>query len=238
MLGTVAGTAHSQEYVLSNVRALCTMLTLADELQESYNGSLLSSAPLRIPIKKVESIWSYIPGSTTSTNFSVPMARSYTRMCTLFCSFVKEGTTAATDVLLDGTGKKKLCNSYYTHAGSSQTLEYQLQMGSKRQPDNNARGFAEHWHRAQSALGIASSLAHSTGITYQDYSTSSYCIICDTEKIPHLASSGENLSNTSVISLRIRNFGATGTDLPTRAHLIASYDAVVECRDTAVELFE
>ena len=164
---------------------------------ESYQASLLSGSALRIPLKKIESIYSYVPSSVTSGKFDVPLRRAYTRLCTLFCSFVKEGTTEATDVLTDGTGKKKLCNSFYTHTGSAETLVYQLQMGTRRQPDNDAKGFAEHWHRALAALGIGGSLSHATGITFADYATQSYAQIFDTEKILQLAASGENLSNTS-----------------------------------------
>ena len=111
-------------------------------------------------------------------------------------------------------------------------------MGTRRQPDNDAKGFAEHWHRALAALGIGGSLSHATGITFADYATQSYAQIFDTEKIPQLAASGENLSNTSTIFVKEKGFGTTAAHLPSRAHLIASYDAVIEVRDTMVELFE
>ncbi len=166
------------------------------------------------------------------------MSRAYTRLCTLFASFVKEGTTTETDVLLNGEGNNKLCNSFYTHAASAETLSYSLQLGTRRVPDNNAVGFCEHWHRLGNAIGLGSSLAHSTGITYEDYSTHSYCIGICTEKLPHLASTGENLSNTSTIHLKIEGFGTTVAHLPTRCHLVAQTDAIIEIRDTTVELFE
>ena len=111
-------------------------------------------------------------------------------------------------------------------------------MGTKRVPDNDCVGFSESWWRLLNAIGISGSLAHTTGITFGDYSTNSYAICVDTEKIPHLASSGENLSNTSTIFLKIAGFGTQASDLPSRAQLIAVTDAVVEIRDTTVELFE
>ena len=88
------------------------------------------------------------------------------------------------------------------------------------------------------AIGISGSLSHSTGITYADYATNSYAIAVDTEKIAHLASSGENLSNTSVIQLKISGLGSLASHLPSRAHLIAQVDSIVEIRDTTIELFE
>ena len=214
------------------------MCTISDELMESYQASLLSGQALRIPIKKLESIYSYVPSQVTNGKFDIPLSRAYTRLCTLFVSFVREAASGDDAVLTTGEGKLKLCNSFYVHTGSSESLEYQLQMGTKRMPDNNARGFAEHWYRLQHALGIASSLSHSSGITFADYATQSYCQVFDTEAIPQLASSGENLSNTSTIFVKEQGFGTTADHLPSRAHLIASYDAVIECRDTMVEIFE
>ena len=123
------------------------------------------------------------------------MDRAYTRLCTLWASFAQEPP-------VDGSGKAKLCNTFYTHTASAETLAYSLQLGTRRIPDNDAVGFCEHWFRLLNAVGIGSSLSHATGITYADYATSSYAIAVDTEKISHLASSGENLSNTSTILLK------------------------------------
>jgi len=230
-------TEYSQQYLLSDVRALCTMQTISDELMEGFMSQLVQGSALRIPIKKLESIWSYIPTNTAS-RFDVPMSRTYTRLCSLFASFVREGLTEATDVLTNGEGRNKLCNSFYTHTLSAETLSYSLQLGTRRVPDNNAVGFAEHWHRLMNCVGLGSSLAHSTGITYEDYSNHSYAIGICTEKIPHLASTGENLSNTSTIHLKLEGFGTTVAHLPTRCHLVAQTDAILEIRDTTVELFE
>ena len=114
-------TEYSQQYLLSDVRALCTMQTISDELMESFMAQLVQGSALRLPIKKLESIWSYIPTNTAS-RFDVPMSRTYTRLCSLFASFVREGLTEATDVMTNGEGRNKLCNSFYTHTLSAETL--------------------------------------------------------------------------------------------------------------------
>ena len=235
MIKSYGGTTYSQNFELTDVKAFCTMQTISDELMESFQGQLLNGTSLRIPCRKIESIYSYVPSSVTSGKFDVPMSRSYTRLCNLFASFVKEGTGG---VESDGTGKLKLCNSFYAHTGSAETLSYSLQMGTRRMPDNDAVGFGEHWHRLLSGLGIGNSLSHPTGITYADYATNSYAILVDTEKVGHLASTGENLSGTSTIFLKMAGFGTQAADLPSRAHLVAMYDAVVEIRDTTVEIVE
>jgi hypothetical protein len=173
-------------------------------------------------------MWSYLPGNV-GNKFDIPMSRAYTRLCTLWASFTQE---------VPADGKLKICNNFYTHTASAETMSYSLQMGTRRIPDNDAVSFSEHWWRFLNAIGIAGSLSHGSGISYADYNTNSYAIAVDTEKIAHLASSGENLSNTSVIQLKIAGFGTLPAHLPSRAHLIAQYDSVVEIRDTAVEISE
>ena len=185
MIATTGGVTYVQDFTLTDVKALCTMQTISDELMNSFQGQLLNGTALRIPIKKVESMWSYIPNNTAS-KFSIPMSRTYTRLCSLFASFVKEPDAS--------TPKLKLCNQFYTHTGSVETLEYSLQMGTRRVPDNNVVGFSESWMRLLNCIGIGNSLSHSTGISYADYATNSYALAVDTEKINHLASTGENLS--------------------------------------------
>ncbi len=166
-----------------------------------------------------------------ASKFDVPMARAYTRLCTLFASFAQEPPAV-------GSGKAKLCSSFYTHTGSAEIMSYSLQLGTRRIPDNDAAGFYEHWFRLLSAVGIGNSLSHATGITYADYATSSYAIAVDTEQLNNLASSGENLSNTSTILLKMSGFGTLAAHLPSRCHLIAETQACIDIRDTTVELFE
>ena len=229
LIASTDGATYVQDYTLTDVKSLCTMCTISDQLMESFQGQLLNGTALRIPIKKVESMWSYIPNNIPS-KFSIPMSRTYTRLCSLFASFVQEPNPA--------TPKLKLCNQFYTHTASAETLEYSLQMGTRRVPDNNVVGFSESWMRLLNCIGIGNSLSHSTGISFADYATNSYALGICTEKVPHLASTGENLSGTSTVFLNINGFGSSAADLPSRAQLCAQFDCVIEVRDSTVEIFE
>ena len=117
-------------------------------------------------------------------------------------------------------------------------MAYNFQIGTKKLLDNDSVGFSESWHRLLHGLGIMNSLSHTTGVTHADYATSSYAILADMEKIPHLASTGENVSNTSQITLRMSGFGTTTDHLPSRCHLVAVADSILEIRDTTVEVFD
>jgi hypothetical protein len=226
----VAGGGKTMKYELQDCQAKCSMLTLDDSLQDSFNSQLLSGASLRIPLHKLESIVSYIPSSATSHNFDIAMSRNYTRLASLYATFF-HGEPSATNML---------CNSFYVPPGAEtkEKLAWSLQLGTRRLPDNDCEGLSESWWRTMNTVGIAGSLAHTTGITQADYESNSFCIGISTEKIDHLASSGENLSNTSTLFLKLKNVGSTNSDLPSRCQLISVFDAILEIRDTTCEIFE
>ena len=231
MILSDSGVAYSDVFRLTDVKAHVDMCTIADELMESFQSQLLQGNPIRIPIKKIESQYSFISNNVTSGKFSVPMTRNYTRLATLFYSFAQEPPN-------DNGTKLKLCNSFYTHTDSAETLAYNLQVGARRMPDNDSVGFGESWYRLLNAVGIGGSLSHATGITFADYATNSYTLACDMEKIANLASTGENVSNVGQITLNISGFGTAAAHLPSRCHQVAVLDAVLELRDTSVEIFE
>ena len=224
------GTTNSMSYELIDVQAKCSMCTLDDSLQDSFNQQLLQGSALRLNLKKVESIMSYIPASSTSHNFDVAMSRSYTRLDQLYATFF-HGTPSATNMLAD---------KFYVPASAhtKEHLAWSLQMGTKRTPDNDSVGLSESWYRTMECIGIAGSLAHSNGITRADYESNSFVVGISTEKIPHLASSGENLSNTSTLFVKFKDVGSTSSDLPSQCQLIAVYSAILEIRDTTCEIFE
>ena len=217
-------------YELSDVQAKCRMCTIDDQLMNAYQEQLLSGAALRIPIKKIESVYSYIP-SSSANNFDIALSRNYTRLASLWATFAREPAE-------DGT--RMLANTFYVpdDAVTREKLSYFLQMGTKRVPDQDVEGLREAWWRLLNCVGIAGSLAHSNGITVQDYVANSFAVAVDCEKIAHLASTGVNLSNTSTLFLKFKNVGVNAAALPSRVHLVAQYDAIVECRATTAEIFE
>ena len=228
---TKSGTTNSMSYELSDVQAKCSMCTIDDSLQNSFNEQLIAGAALRIPLKKIESIYNYIP-SSSSNHFDVALSRNYTRLASLWATFAQEP-------MADGT--KMLANTFYApgDAVTKEKLEYFLQLGTRKIPDQPVQGYREAWWRLMDCVGIGGSLAHSNGITKADYEGGgSFAVCTDCEKIAHLASSGENLSNTSTLFMKFKNVGVSSSDLPTRVHLIAQFDSIVECRSTTVELFE
>ena len=50
------GVTYSQSFRLKDVKSLCSMCQISDELMESFQGQLLQGSSLRIPIKKIENL--------------------------------------------------------------------------------------------------------------------------------------------------------------------------------------
>ena len=221
---------YSQSYRLTDVKSLGSMMLLSDEIQDSFNSSLLSGTALRIPIKKLSSFWSYLSNTAAASVFDIPISRNFTRLASLYCSFVQEHP--------DGTGELNIANQFYVDPLSSESLTVSLHLGTKALYDVPVVGFKECWHRLLSTIGIQGSLSHASGIRYADYSTNSFAVAADCKQIPHLASSGINLSNTSVIFLKFAGFGTTTASLPSRAHIILQHDCIIECLDTSVSIYE
>ena len=224
------GSTNSMTYSLQDVQAKCSMMTIDDSLQEKFNEQLLAGSALRIPLKKVTSIMNYIAASATSHSFDIAMSRSFTRLAQIYATFF-HGAPSATNML---------CNSFYvpSSAHTKENLAWSLQLGTRRLPDVDSVGLSESWWRLMTCVGIAGSLAHSNGITRADYESNSYVVGIDCERLSHLASTGENLSNTSTLHVRFKEVGSTSSDLPSQCQLIAVSDAILEIRDTQTEIFE
>ena len=60
----------------------------------------------------------------------------------------------------DNAGKAKWVNTGYVPTAKSEDLTYHLAPGSRRIPDNDARGTSDSWHKLQNAVGNYHSLAH------------------------------------------------------------------------------
>ena len=98
------------------------------------------------------------------------------------------------------------------HTGSAETFQYNLQLGTRKSLDNDSVGFSEAWYRLLQALGMAGSLAHSTGVTFADYSTNSFALAADTEKNrPSSSERGKfvQYQRDSAEDRRIRHAGLT-----------------------------
>ena len=129
----------------------------------------------------------YLP-SDSSRSFDVAISKNYTRLATLFAVFNQNPPG-------DNSGKAKLVNTNYCPTAKSEDVAYHLAMGSRRAPDNDVRGTSEAWYRLQGALGLYTSLAHSTSVDAASYKSDCFAFGIDVERLPMVSASGGNLSS-------------------------------------------
>ena len=128
-------------------------------------------------------------------------------------------------------------NTNYFPSGKAEDVSYHLALGSRRIPDNDVRGSSESWYRLQCALGLYGSLAHSTSVDQDSYVSDCHMIGIDTEKLPMVMASGENLSTGQTIFLRCKGYGTTSADVPRQVRIFMHFESVISIQDTVVEVF-
>ena len=223
---------YSQSYQIEDIRLLADMLTLQDELQESYMSALLGGSSLRLPIKTWEVQTIFLNADHGGT-FDLALSKNYTRCATLFNFFNQHPD-------VNNFGQLKNVNSSYFPGGdANENLSYSLHLGSKRMPDNDVRGTSETWYRLLGALGMRDSLAHSTTIDEAAFKSDHFAVGFDLERIPALMASGENLSTGQTIFMRYRGFiGASATDIPRQATVCAHFERIISIMDTVVDVVD
>ena len=224
------GVNYSQSYTLTDIRLLADMCSLNGELQESFNAALLNSTSLKIPVRSWEILVNYLPADS-SGSFDVAISKNYTRLATLFAVFNQNPPG-------DNSGKAKLVNTSYCPGGTAiENLEYALHLGSRRIPDNNVRGTSESWYRLQGALGVYNSLAHATSVDQDSYTSNTFAIGVDCERMPMVSASGENLSTGQTIFLKVKGMGTTSADVPRQCRVCAHFEQIISISDTVVDVF-
>ena len=154
--------------------------------------------------------------------WSAHVARSFTRLNTVFLSTVQDG---------------KECNEFYAPK-NSENIEGWLQIGDKRWSDMSTSTTAQWLYRLFTALGTLGSAIYPISMSREDFKTKTAVFAWDTEKVPASASySGHNCSTGALISVNMKNFGTApqGTDNDTgharRAYLFCHYDVILSLTD-------
>ena len=135
-------TGESDNYDLSDVSLLGTCLHVDSAISAGYHQHLDAGMPLPIAYQTVLSTKHIV----TNGSFSLNLARAVSRLksvyfCVVAASSVNQGTNfvgAANGDQVDGR---------------TDLMNFHLQVGSQRFPDQPATGVAEHYYRLMQALG-------------------------------------------------------------------------------------
>ena len=150
-------TNTSIDWEISNPRVVCDICTLGNNLDIEYVKHLLEGKSL--PITHT----TYITQSQTvkgSTDFSVPVIRSVSKLAASFVTFYKAGDPSSGYEYAD----KEVCWFYHPHQAhnpldrgiydENKDLEFQVQLGSKLYPEYPCNSITQCFYHLRKALNL------------------------------------------------------------------------------------
>jgi hypothetical protein len=168
----------SLDYLIENVRALASQVTLDSALLESFNRVLLSGRSLVFSYPTMHTQVTTVPAGSTS--FSATAARAYTKLMAAFVTFQEDNS------------QNGVASLRHPGAGANGTsfLESQLQIGALQFPHNAMKDFAEHRHFLEIAAGVYDSSIRNTRLTKAEYEAFSFIAGFPVERVPKMPLSG------------------------------------------------
>ncbi len=194
----------SKKWGIENVQCKCDLLTLDNQLENSYAEHLLSGKTLPVNLNTYVSMNQSVNGKSIRVNIN----RSFTRLKSVFVSFTKENTENIEKLLM------KTWNNFYSPLASSMVnrsdkptatdiQNFQLQIGPKLYPEYPIRSSQEAYYQLRKTLGVQSSPLHSFDIKPWEYKTRKFIIGTDTEKILEAGYTGLNTRAGDMVHVRL-----------------------------------
>ena len=235
----------NENWNVSDIQCKMDLLTLDSSLQNEYASHLLSGKTLPINFS------SYNHSSQSANrdkDFSSHIHRAFTRLKSVYITlFNNWAHTGGGPPEVKKPMARKVCNDSY-HPASERAAEdleqgqhsVWLQVGSKLYPEYPIRDSTEAYYQ------LSQTVKNPMHIYSRWYHTCKYIIGMDMEKI-HLAGfTGLNTKAGDMLTINFRNcfnYAPDGTtintySIPTRVFCALHYDAVLNIKDSGVELLE
>ena len=234
-VSTAAG--KSQDWQIEQLCCHVDSVQLTSELTASMADLLIRGESILIPYSTNSCDVIYTQGNAQANNLTLSLAKSYSRLATVFVSLgVADAST--------NTMTKQMNNFYISgNAGvvGATELASHIQINQKRMPQFDITGPAQHYHRLIQALGVWNSASHSVNIPKDKYggipavggqggavavAGNMWVAAYDCEVIPHAENSGMLVQGGGTVQVHLKNVGT-----PTRAYIITHYDCVLEIRN-------
>ena len=227
-VGSYNGETHTANWDMTDIQIKCDLLTLDNSLENEYASHLLLGKTLPINF----STWKHTNQSTgNDKNISAHVNRALTRLKSVFI------TLHSID-----TDWYKQANHFYhpiensasDQYGVADEHQYQVQIGSKLIPEYPVNSLAESLSQLRKTVG------HPFQMFGRWYRTSKYIIGLDLEKVSGAGFTGISTKSGDLMTLNFRDCDLDGTpnSTPQRVFCALSYDAVLNIKDSGVELLE
>ena len=236
-------TNTSIDWEISNPGVICDVCTLDNNLNNEYVKHLLEGKGLPITYT------TYITQSQTvkgSTDFSVPVIRSVSKLVASFVTFYKAGDPSTGYEYAD----KEFCRFYHPHQAhnpldegiydKNKDLEFQIQLGSKLYPEYPCNSITQCFYHLRKALNLPMFHQHSMNINFKQYRDRQFIFAFSFEKVPDSSYTGVNTRAGQQMLLRVKPAGATipATEMPDTMYITMLSEQILEIKDLGLKVFD
>ena len=228
---------------IQNVQVKCDVVTLDNQLDNSYAEHLLSGKALPINYQTyVSQKQSILSGNNGSQKVRLNVTRALTRLKNVFITLDQPATgTSAV--------KYKDWNSFYSpmefytgdpinswHA-DGEIADFQVQIGSKLFPEYPIRSHAEAYYQLRKTLGKHDQ-HNSFDITQHEYRCRKFIMGIDMEKVLEAGYTGINTRAGDLMNIRFDHATPDADKWAQSLHIVLTSDQILEIRDSGVQVFD
>ena len=229
---------------IQNVQVKCDVVTLDNQLDNSYAEHLLSGKPLPINYQTyVSQKQSILSGNNGSQKVRLNVTRALTRLKNVFITLDQPATGQ------NYAPKFKEWNSFYSPmedytgaqrnswAAAGEIADFQVQIGSKLFPEYPIRSHAEAYYQLRKTLGKHDQ-HNSFDITQHEYRCRKFIMGIDMEKVLEAGYTGINTRAGDLMNIRFDHATPDADKWAQSLHIVLTSDQILEVRDSGVQVFD
>ena len=234
----------SMLWQIQNVQVKCDVVTLDNQLDNSYAEHLLSGKALPINYQTyVSQKQSILSGNNGSQKVRLNVTRALTRLKNVFITLDKPAAGQ------NYAPKFKEWNSFYSPmedytgaqrnswAAAGEIADFQVQIGSKLFPEYPIRSHAEAYYQLRKTLGKHDQ-HNSFDITQHEYRCRKFIMGIDMEKVLEAGYTGINTRAGDLMNIRFDHATPDADKWAQSLHIVLTSDQILEVRDSGVQVFD
>ena len=238
-----AGGNTSTSWQIQNVQVKVDVVTLDNQLDNSYAEHLLSGKALPINYQTyVSQMQSILSGAAGQQKVRLNVTRALSRLKNVFLT-LNQNTYPA------GNVRYKEWNSFYSpmefYTGDTlnswdadgEIGDFQIQIGSKLFPEYPIRSHAEAYYQLRKTLGKHDQ-HNSFDITQHEYRCRKMILGIDMEKVLEAGYTGINTRAGDLMNIRFDHASSVDARWATSMHIVLTSDQILEVRDSGVQVFD
>ena len=241
-----AGGNTSTSWALQNVQVKCDVVTLDNQLDNSYAEHLLSGKKLPINYQTyISQMQSILSGTNGQQKVRLNVTRALSRLKNVFITLDNDVPSGN----LNDVVKYKKWNSFYSpyesYAGATLNsfdkrgeFEAMVQVGSKKFPETEIRSHQEAYYQLRKTLG-SHDQHNSIDITQHEYKTRKFVLGFDMEKVLEAGFTGTNTRQGDIMSVTFNhNQNENGANWAKEMQIVLTSDQIMEIADSGVVVFD